>query len=192
MIQFTIKGEIKTKQRPRATIIGGHARVYSSKDTIMYENYVKSEFQRQCPYYLGTSPIKATIIAYFLPSAEMIKYAGGDVNRIACTKNKDLDNIAKTILDALNGLAYEDDKQIVELHTEKYYTPQSMEYVTVKLESLEDEYITLDEAKEKARKDKLLERFLELRNKERLTSAEKKRYAELQEILFGGKRNGTN
>lgn len=192
MIQFTIKGEIKTKQRPRATIIGGHARVYSSKDTIMYENYVKSEFQRQCAYYLGTSPIKATIIAYFLPSAELLKYAGGNVNCIACMKNKDLDNIAKTILDALNGLAYEDDKQIVELHTEKYYTPQNMEYVTVKLESLEDEYITLEEAKEKARKDKLLERYMALSNKEKITSAEKKRFYELHKILYGGNENGTN
>ena len=151
MIQFTIKGEIKTKQRPRATIIGGHARVYSSKDTILYENYVKSEFQRQCAYYLGTEPLKATITAYFLPSNELAKY-GQDVKYVACMKNKDLDNIAKTILDALNGLAYEDDKQIVELHIEKYYTPGSTEYVEVKLETLDHEFVTLEDLKKKQEK----------------------------------------
>lgn len=33
----------------------------------------------------------------------------------------DLDNVAKSILDALNGLAFMDDKQIVILHTTKRY-----------------------------------------------------------------------
>lgn len=185
MIQFTIKGEIKTKQRPRATVIGGHARVYSSKDTIMYENYVKSEYQRQCAYYLGTEPLKATITAYFLPSNELAKY-GQDVKYVACMKNKDLDNIAKTILDALNGIAYEDDKQIVELHCEKYYTPGNTEYVEVKIETLTDDFITLDDLKEKARLDKLQDRYNELIEKQqikKLTSTERKRLAELEKIL---------
>lgn len=33
----------------------------------------------------------------------------------------DCDNIAKAILDALNGVAYDDDKQVVRLHVEKEY-----------------------------------------------------------------------
>lgn len=187
MIQFTIKGEIKTKQRPRATVIGGHARVYSSKDTIMYENYVKSEYQRQCAYYFnGNEPLKATITAYFLPSNELAKY-GQDVKYVACMKNKDLDNIAKTILDALNGIAYEDDKQIVELHVEKYYTSEPTEYVEVKIETLVDDFITLDYLKEKSKLDKLVARYCDLLTKQltkKLTSAEKKRLAELKEILL--------
>ena len=187
MIQFTIKGEIKTKQRPRATVIGGHARVYSSKDTIMYENYVKSEYQRQCAYYFnGNEPLKATITAYFLPSNELAKY-GQDVKYVACMKNKDLDNIAKTILDALNGIAYEDDKQIVELHVEKYYTPEATEYVEVKIETLVDDFITLDYLKEQSKLDKLVARYCDLLTKQltkKLTSTEKKRLAEIKEILL--------
>ena len=187
MIQFKIKGEIKTKQRPRATIIGGHARVYSSKDTIMYENYVKSEYQRQCAYYLGTEPLKATVTAYFLPSNELAKY-GDEVKHVACMKNKDLDNIAKTILDALNGIAYEDDKQIVELHCEKYYTTGNVEYVEVKIETLVDDFITLEYLKEQAKLDKLQERLNQLINKEiqngKLSSADRKRKEELRKILL--------
>lgn len=183
MIQFKIKGEIKTKQRPRATVIGGHARVYSSKDTIMYENYVKSEYQRQCAYYLGDEPLKATITAYFLPPNELAKY-GEDVKYVACMKNKDLDNIAKTILDALNGIAYEDDKQIVELHTEKYWTPGNTEYVEVKIDTLVDDFVTVDYLKEKAKLDKLFDRYNELQNKETLTKTEKNRLNELRELLL--------
>ena len=182
MIQVTIRGEIKTKQRPRATVIGGHARVYSSKDTIMYENYVKYEYQRQCPYYFENKPLKATIIAYFLPPNELAKY-GEDVKFVACTKNKDLDNIAKTILDALNGIAYEDDKQIVELHCEKYWSTNSTEYIEVKIDTVDGDFVTIDDLKEKTRKDKLWKRFVELLNKEKLTSAENKRFNELKEIL---------
>lgn len=46
----------------------------------------------------------------------------------------DCDNIAKVVLDALNKLAYNDDKQVVELIVEKYYadTPR----VEVEIECL--------------------------------------------------------
>ena len=36
-------------------------------------------------------------------------------------KRPDCDNLAKSILDALNGLAYKDDKQITYLSIEKLY-----------------------------------------------------------------------
>ena len=36
MVSFKIVGEIQTKQRPRATIRGGYARVYTPKDKNFY------------------------------------------------------------------------------------------------------------------------------------------------------------
>ena len=38
------------------------------------------------------------------------------------TKKPDADNIAKVVCDALNGVAYKDDTQIVSLHIKKSYT----------------------------------------------------------------------
>ena len=38
------------------------------------------------------------------------------------TKKPDADNIAKAILDALNGLAYYDDAQVVHLEVQKRYS----------------------------------------------------------------------
>ena len=49
----------------------------------------------------------------------------------------DTDNLAKSILDALNGLAYDDDKQIVELEVKKFYN--ETEEAVVKLIKLEVE-----------------------------------------------------
>ena len=37
-------------------------------------------------------------------------------------KSPDLDNYVKLILDALNGLLWEDDRYIVEMHAGKFYT----------------------------------------------------------------------
>lgn len=42
-------------------------------------------------------------------------------NEIYPTIKPDTDNIAKSILDSLNGLAYKDDKQIVKLNVDKRY-----------------------------------------------------------------------
>jgi len=38
-----------------------------------------------------------------------------------CPKYADIDNLAKLVLDALNGIIWEDDKQIVKLLAEKKY-----------------------------------------------------------------------
>lgn len=38
------------------------------------------------------------------------------------TKKPDLDNVAKIVCDALNGVAYKDDAQIVDLKVHKYFS----------------------------------------------------------------------
>ena len=54
------------------------------------------------------------------PKNKRVEMLAGQVRP---TKKPDCDNIAKTILDALNGIAYHDDSQIVTLVVEKWYTP---------------------------------------------------------------------
>ena len=41
--------------------------------------------------------------------------------KVLHTKKIDCDNLCKTILDALNGIAYDDDKQVCRLYVEKPY-----------------------------------------------------------------------
>ena len=43
----------------------------------------------------------------------------------------DLDNAAKLVADALNGVAYRDDRQITEMRLAKAYGPQALTVVTV-------------------------------------------------------------
>ena len=129
-IKFEVVGEIKCKQRPRMTTINGYARAFPAKETVMYENYIRTEYERQCKdHYFGYVPLTIKVEAYFEPPQELkehMEYLSKfhDVeNKIICTKHKDFDNIYKVVCDSLNGIAYEDDKQIwYDEGFKKYYT----------------------------------------------------------------------
>ena len=53
-------------------------------------------------------------------------------NHIRPTKKPDIDNIAKCFLDAMNGIVYLDDKQVVSLHITKEYAETPAVDVMVK------------------------------------------------------------
>lgn len=134
-IQFTIPGEPKAKQRPRVTKAGI---TYTPKKTVEYENWVKQCYiMDHFNLQLG-GQLKATIIAYFtIPKNKSKKVKEQMIaGEIRPTKKPDLDNIVKIVLDSLNGLAYEDDKQVVELNISKYYAEKPR--VEVVLECLKN------------------------------------------------------
>lgn len=117
---LTILGEPQGKGRPRFTKQG---RAYTPKKTAEYEKYIADEYIRQCGESFGNKPIGVVIIGRCkVPknapkSVKEKMYAG----QIYPTKKPDIDNIGKIILDALNGIAYDDDKQIVNYQSLKRY-----------------------------------------------------------------------
>ena len=131
VIAFDIEGEAKGKGRPRRTN-NGH--VYTPTNTGNYENWVRDRFlaSGQEPL-IGKVPIAASITVYTAipkstPKKLRAKMESGEVRPI---KKPDCDNIIKSILDSLNGIAYADDCQIVTLAYEKAYS--EMPKVSVKL-----------------------------------------------------------
>lgn len=134
-IEFNVAGKVQAKQRPRFN--GKFA--YTPKETIAYENWVKTcyldKYRGQKPL---ENPLKVKIIAYYeVPkSASKKKKLQMLHNEIFPTVKPDTDNIAKGILDSLNGIAYLDDKQVVKLEVEKYYSNNG--YVAVMIEEMEE------------------------------------------------------
>lgn len=122
-VKFCVLGEVRSKQRPRATVINGHARVYTPKDTVMYENLVRYAYQEQVGEMLEGA-IQALIRAYFpIPkSVSKKKHELMASENYPCMCAKDSDNIGKVCLDALNKVAYDDDRQIYRLTVEKWYS----------------------------------------------------------------------
>lgn len=135
---MNINAPIVTKARPRSAIKNGKIMVYSKEESVIYENLIRMEWQNQTNNFKFESdaPIHADIVATFKPSNENKKLIDKDSRyTLGCVIRKDLDNIAKTVLDALNGIAYDDDKQIVSLTVGKRYcVGNESEHITVWLQ----------------------------------------------------------
>ena len=128
---FTIPGKVQAKQRPRFN--GKFA--YTQRETVAYENWVKTCYlEKYKGQKLLEKPLKVKIIAYYdIPKSTSKKKQKMMLdNEIFPTIKPDADNIAKSILDSLNGIAYLDDKQVVKLIVEKYYSKSAN--VTVMIE----------------------------------------------------------
>ena len=127
MIRFDVPGEPGAKGRPRFSTRGGFVKTYTDKKTELYESLVRNAYLIK---YESNKPlegeIKVEIQAHFsIPKSTSKKSREEMVaGRIRPTKKPDIDNIAKTVLDALNGIAFEDDKNITELIVGKHYSDQ--------------------------------------------------------------------
>lgn len=121
MINITIPGEPVAKGRPRVTKAGI---TYTPAKTQGYENLVKMCYMEQGNGKKLEGELQTAIRAYFqIPKSTSKKKAKlMEEGEIRPTKKPDADNIIKIVLDALNGLAYNDDSQIVSVRVEKFYS----------------------------------------------------------------------
>lgn len=136
MIYFKVMGEPVGKGRPRLTTRGGYAHAYTPKKTSDYEEKLKFAFMstncEKMPVYEKGIPLKVEMtIAFGIPkSFNKTKAEQARLGLIAPTKKPDVDNVIKC-LDALNGLAFNDDSQITEIFAEKIYAEEP--YLEVKI-----------------------------------------------------------
>ena len=133
---FEIEGKIKGKGRPRFAKYGNFVKAYTPKDTASYENLIKLQFRISCGDWYSELPLKMKITAIqgIIKSASKKDRAKMLSGELKPTKKPDADNIVKVICDALNGIAYKDDTQIVELDFKKVYG--EMEKVIVEIEEI--------------------------------------------------------
>lgn len=107
------------KGRPR--FANGHA--YTPQKTRWYEEAVQLIARRSIDKPFG-GPLRL-VIHFYLPipkSWSKAKKQDAMDGKIVPTTTPDIDNLCKAIMDSLNGgIGYNDDKQIVELHTYKWY-----------------------------------------------------------------------
>ena len=139
-VKFTVYGEPKGKARPRFARVGNHVRTYSTQETVNYESYIKMSYLNEVGRKKLQGPICAVIEGIFpVPKSESKKRKQMMLsNEIKHTKKIDCDNLAKTILDALNGIAYDDDKQICTLLVKKKYGEEPCVNVLLKEVSNEE------------------------------------------------------
>lgn len=119
---FEVIGEPQGKARPRFTQQG---HTYTPAATKAYEQAVAWAYKAKygTVQFCKGVPLRMDIIAYYaVPnSASKAKRADMLSGKIRPTKKPDYDNVAKIISDALNGLAFYDDAQIVDGNVTKWY-----------------------------------------------------------------------
>lgn len=107
---FTIPGEPVALPRERVAVIAGKPKHYRTGPIVAYQQAVqliaKQHFRAP-----RTGPVRV-ILTFALEQPVTTKL------RVPA-KRPDIDNLVKGVLDALNGVAWLDDKQVVELVAKK-------------------------------------------------------------------------
>jgi Holliday junction resolvase RusA-like endonuclease len=122
MIKLVIPGPPCAKQRPRLGKFG----TYTPDKTVNYETLVRQLYIIEHHGKQLEGALQMTVKAYFeIPKSTSARKSADMQNRvIRPTKKPDWDNVGKIISDALNGLAYHDDSQIVSATVDKWYSTE--------------------------------------------------------------------
>ena len=132
VVKFIVLGTPTAKGRPRMTRQG---HTYTPQKTVMYENLVRLEYQRQCGSFQfdRDALLDVRMIAYYpIPkSVSQKKRQMMADHRIRPMKRPDVDNVCKSILDSLNQIAYHDDAQVVDCQVRKFYGDTPKVVVTI-------------------------------------------------------------
>lgn len=102
-IKIIIPGRPVPKERPRLTVDGRKKYIYTPKETSKFEKQVALAALTAADGKVLFGDIAINIKLYF-----------------SDRKFGDLDNYAKSILDGLQGVLFENDKQVSKLHIERY------------------------------------------------------------------------
>lgn len=130
--EFEIEGKIIGKERPRVNMYTGF--VYTPNKTKDYEFWIQQCFKIKYPNFTQIDGrVKVEIIAYLsIPKNTSKKKISLMLsNEISPTKKPDVDNIAKSILDAMNGFVFKDDNQVSKISVEKRFGESEKVYVRV-------------------------------------------------------------
>jgi Holliday junction resolvase RusA-like endonuclease len=122
-VTYSVEGDPVGKQRPRFS----RGRTYTPKKTVDYESLIASKASQA----MGSSEPLQTPVAIFIwishaiPASYSKKRKEACLNGLDWPKKPDLDNVAKVFLDAMNGIVYKDDVQVVKLRVSKRYDTDS-------------------------------------------------------------------
>lgn len=120
IVSFWIDGEPQSKGRPRFRRAGTFVQTYTPAKTLKAERGIKQVAGLALTRKLE-GPLSMTVKALFTVPKSWSKAKREAAEGAWYTGKRDLDNVVKLAQDALNGVAYEDDRQIAHLEAEARY-----------------------------------------------------------------------
>jgi Holliday junction resolvase RusA-like endonuclease len=124
MIEFHVPGAPVGKGRPRIGRVGAHARMFTPAKTVSYELTVALAAQQAMfgrPLFDGAVSVAMAINCPIPASWSKRKQKDALHGRILPTTKPDIDNVEKSIFDALTGVVWRDDVQVVRVMKSKRY-----------------------------------------------------------------------
>lgn len=137
MIQFSVAIVPRGKGRPRATVLGGFARMYTDELTRKYEATIS---KAAMVVMTGSLPLEGplSVVAQFRipipPSFSKRRRAAILAGTDHYAGAFDTDNLLKAVLDACNSICWQDDRQVMRLTAIK--TPAERAGVDIRIEKL--------------------------------------------------------
>ena len=135
-MRFIVEGKVQGKARARTFFNHNTGKMQSitPEQTKSYEELIRWSYKASGGKYLGKNSIELSIKAYYsIPQAfSRVKREQALQGEIRPMTRPDIDNITKVVLDALNGVAYYDDKQVVSVSCEKWYGEMGCLVVEIK------------------------------------------------------------
>ena len=135
MVTFKVDANPVGKQRARYAKRGNFVQTYTPDKTRTYESLIKEAATEA----MGSSePLETPVNLYLyirapIPKSYSKKKIADCLNGIEKPiKKPDASNVLKSVEDAMNGVVYRDDCQIVNFHVSKVYSSQSGIDVCVK------------------------------------------------------------
>jgi len=125
LIEFRIQIEPKPKGRPRFNFNSRHA--YTPEDTRSYETDLKWLLGPHRPTELLEGPLQLALeFGLVRPKSNRLKYP---------SVKPDLDNFEKAVMDAMEGIFFKNDSQIIAKFSTKVWTPAAP-YIQIRIQSL--------------------------------------------------------
>ena len=131
-VTFQVPGKPQGKARARTYYNPASKKhvSHTPDNTVLYENLIADGF-----YMERGTPVTLRIVARFLPPKSVSKKKKKQKQmlegEILPLKKPDMDNIVKVVADALNGVAYHDDTQVILVSAKKAYSAMEGLDITV-------------------------------------------------------------
>ncbi|MDQ0719776.1 Holliday junction resolvase RusA-like endonuclease [Paenibacillus sp. W4I10] len=134
MITFTVYGEPVAQGRPKASTRTGFVKMYDPAKSKDYKDYVRLAASEYAPDALLLGPIGMVLTVYrSIPkSLSKKRVALAEAGHIVPTTKPDVDNYLKGVKDALKGVIWKDDSQVVEVFARKRYSARPRIEVKIK------------------------------------------------------------
>jgi Holliday junction resolvase RusA-like endonuclease len=128
LVTFKVLGDPVGKGRPRFARVGNFVKTYTPQKTVTWEESIGFAAKQA----MGSSEPVKTPVSIYIYIRSPIPKSYSKKRREAClnhserpTKKPDWDNVSKSVCDAINGIVYDDDTQVVDAFVTKFYAEES-------------------------------------------------------------------